>query len=238
MSSHASTEPGSPKSAFAEAAQFVVACSHEAMRRERPIIRRAGAPLSKSGHQHDSSMAVPLGVPGLYAWDADFEQLLSALGRRLNELAGESSHVMRFPPLISRETIDRVRYREAFPHLLGEVTVCAEAPGVRSLPRSAAVVLVPAACYHVYPLANPTPGPGGQVFQIESWCFRNESGNSPSRQSAFRMREFVKIGDADTVYSWRQDWIDRVLGFARAVGLDAHIAPASDPFFGPRAKQT
>jgi len=177
---------------------------------------------------------LPLSVPGLYGWEAGFEALLDALAARLGRLvpAGEARFV-RFPPLLPRATIDRVGYRDAFPHLLGDVTVWdADAQAAEPAP----VVLAPAACYHVYPLARAVQPASGECFEVESWCHRNEAGEGAARLRAFRMREFVKLGAADVVAGWREGWIERMRAFARALGLDADVAPASDPFFGARGR--
>jgi seryl-tRNA synthetase len=52
----------------------------------------------------------------------------------------------------------------------------------------------------------------------------------------FRMREYVRIGRPDDVRSWRSKWLDRGLAMMGALGLDAQIALANDPFFGRTGK--
>jgi seryl-tRNA synthetase len=98
------------------------------------------------------------------------------------------------------------------------------------------LVLAPAACYHVYPVASSVQAGQGETFEIESWCFRNEAGDGADRLCAFRMREFVKTGDAKTVHRWREEWVERALGFALRLDLEAQVVPASDPFFGAQGK--
>ena len=48
----------------------------------------------------------------------------------------------------------------------------------------------------------------------------------------FRIREFVRVGEPDTVLSWRDVWVERGKKLLESVGLGAFSAPASDPFFG------
>jgi seryl-tRNA synthetase len=49
---------------------------------------------------------------------------------------------------------------------------------------------------------------------------------------AFRVREFVRVGEPDRVVAWRDMWLDRGLGLLHALGLPARADTASDPFFG------
>lgn len=180
---------------------------------------------------------VTLGVAGLYGWGARFEEILQAVAARLSELgASENARFVRFPPVISRATIDRVRYREVFPHLLGEVTVWDGASDTNATYQPSPMVLTPAACYHVYPLGSKLQDAHGESFEVESWCFRNEAGQGAARLCAFRMREFVKVGDPASVYDWRGAWVQRALEFARALGLEARVELASDPFFGAQGR--
>lgn len=184
----------------------------------------------------DGAAEVPLGVAGLYGWEAGFERVLHAVRCRISDLgADDTSRLVQFPPVISRAAIDRVRYRNTFPHLLGEVTVWDGVSDSEPVYGPSALVLTPAACYHVYPLASTRQGRYGETFEIESWCFRNEAGQGVARLSAFRMREFVKIGEPDTVHQWREAWVQRALKFVQSLGLQARTAPASDPFFGARS---
>jgi seryl-tRNA synthetase len=46
------------------------------------------------------------------------------------------------------------------------------------------------------------------------------------------MREYVRIGQPDTVRTWRSGWLDRGLEMMQALELNVHIALANDPFFG------
>ena len=54
----------------------------------------------------------------------------------------------------------------------------------------------------------------------------------PARMQLFRMHEYVRIGRPAGVTSWRATWLDKGLEMMRALGLDARVALANDPFFG------
>jgi seryl-tRNA synthetase len=53
---------------------------------------------------------------------------------------------------------------------------------------------------------------------------------------AFRMREFVRLGEAEAVLAWREAWLARAEGFLHTLGLESTLAPASDAFFGSGAR--
>jgi seryl-tRNA synthetase len=48
----------------------------------------------------------------------------------------------------------------------------------------------------------------------------------------FHQREMVRLGEPETVETWRNTWRDRAVELLRSVGLDARLDVATDPFFG------
>ena len=61
------------------------------------------------------------------------------------------------------------------------------------------VVLTPAACYSVYPVArrpNAARRPG-MLFDVLGVCFRQEPSDDPARMRMFRQREYVYVGEAE-----------------------------------------
>ncbi len=96
------------------------------------------------------------------------------------------------------------------------------------------VALTPAACYPLYPtVAAEGPVPeGGRLFDLKSYCFRHEPSKDPARMQLFRMREFVRIGTADEVTSFRATWLERGEKLIASLGLPCVIDVANDPFFG------
>src|SRR5882724_8891444 len=108
-----------------------------------------------------------MGVDGVYARTALYTQVVERLETYITGQRDPSAEIMRFPPVMSRKQLEKSGYLKSFPNLLG--CVCAlhgsesEINGVvarhdrgedwtTSL-TSADLVLSPAACYPVYPIA-------------------------------------------------------------------------------------
>jgi seryl-tRNA synthetase len=68
------------------------------------------------------------------------------------------------------------------------------------------------------------------------YVFRNEPSGDPARLQMFHQREMVRIGAAEEVFAWRETWMARAKAIFEKIGLNAAIAPASDPFFGRTGK--
>ena len=155
---------------------------------------------------------------------------------------------MRFPPVMSRTQLEKSGYLKSFPNLLG--CVCA-LHGSEAAIRAAAdrheqggdwteglsssdLVLSPAACYPVYPIAaarGQLPA-GGLQFDIEAEVFRHEPSRSLDRLQSFRMREFVRIGAPQEILEFRERWLARAPLIAADLSLPYTIDVANDPFFG------
>jgi seryl-tRNA synthetase len=96
-------------------------------------------------------------------------------------------------------------------------------------------VLLPAACYPVYPAIaarGPLPPGGVMVDAGGAYVFRREPSGDPARLQMFHQREMVRIGEPEVVAEWRDLWRDRAVELLRGLGLDAEFDIASDPFFG------
>jgi seryl-tRNA synthetase len=149
---------------------------------------------------------------------------------------------------MSRRQLEKSGYLKSFPNLLG--CVCALHGSEAQI--SAAVqahedggdwtesvsasdlVLSPAACYPVYPLAaarGPVPA-GGLLFDVAADCFRHEPSRSLNRLQSFRMREFVRIGAPAQILEFRERWMQRAQQLAAELALPCKLDLASDPFFG------
>lgn len=68
------------------------------------------------------------------------------------------------------------------------------------------------------------------------YCFRHEPAIDPARMQAFRMHEFVYVGNAEGAEAHRDGWIGRAMSVLESIGLDAEAVPANDPFFGRAGK--
>jgi seryl-tRNA synthetase len=197
-----------------------------------------------------AGLLIDSGVPGLYGRGAAFELVMAGF-ERLVATAGaeEQPEVMRFPPLLPRRQLEEVNYLRSFPHLAGtifsfdgdedaaaeqEARACAHEDW-SGFQRMTDLVLVPAACYPVYPAvaARGALPPGGTMVDAgPAYVFRHEPSGDPARMQMFHQREMVRLGEPDAVAAWRDRWRDRALTLLRGVGLDADFAVAADPFFG------
>ena len=191
------------------------------------------------------------GIPGLFAFGSTFESLIDALHASIGRLTADEGAIrLGAPPVISRALLERVGYVESFPQLLGTVHTYEGddrqwrelAPMLRSggdwtlRHKLADVVLLPAACYHVYPqlAAAELAEPG--IFDLTGHCYRHERSAEAGRMRSFRMRELVRVDSPAEALGWRDRWIERAAGWLRSLGLEVKVAPASDPFFGAGAR--
>lgn len=155
---------------------------------------------------------------------------------------------MRFPPVMSRAQLEKSGYLKSFPNLLGcvcglhgterEINAAVsrfDAGGDWTSSLSPAdLVLSPAACYPVYPIAasrGQLPK-GGLRFDVAADCFRREPSKHLDRLQSFRMREYVCIGSPEDVADFRERWMVRAQNIATDLGLSFRVDYASDPFFG------
>jgi seryl-tRNA synthetase len=193
---------------------------------------------------------IPSGVPGVYGRGADFEDVRERFDAYVSRAAApEAPEVLRFPPVLPREQLERTGYLKSFPHLAGTVFAFegSEAQARAQADRAAAhedwsdhqhmsdLVLMPAVCYPVYPAIarrGPLPAGGVTIDPGGSYAFRKEPSGDPARLQMFHMRELVRIAEPETVQAWRDGWRDRALELLRALRLDADFDVASDPFFG------
>jgi seryl-tRNA synthetase len=201
-------------------------------------------PLSTLADQ----LFAPMGVDGVYARTALYVDLVERLEQYINRLRDPAAEIMRFPPVMSRTQLEKSGYLKSFPNLLG--CVCALHGSEASIRAAAQVaenggdwttaltssdlVLSPAACYPVYPIAaaRGTLPPGGLQFDIEADVFRHEPSSSLDRLQSFRMREFVRIGAPGEIVEFREKWMARAPLLAAELALPHSIDVANDPFFG------
>jgi seryl-tRNA synthetase len=190
----------------------------------------------------------PIGVDGVYARTGLYEGMIERLTAWISRQRDPRAEVLRFPPVMSRSQLEKSGYLKSFPNLLG--CVCA-LHGTEAQIRSAAevheeggdwtraltasdLVLSPAACYPVYPLAagrGAVPG-GGLLFDVAADCFRHEPSQALNRLQSFRMREFVRIGTPDEIAAFGEASMARAQQLAAELELPCKLDVANDPFFG------
>ena len=109
----------------------------------------------------------PMGTDGVYARTALYEDMVERLAALITRHREPNTEVMRFPPVMNRGQLEKSGYLKSFPNLLG--CVCGlhgtereihsavsrfDAGGDWTTSLSPAdLVLSPAACYPVYPIA-------------------------------------------------------------------------------------
>jgi seryl-tRNA synthetase len=202
----------------------------------------------------DSGLLLATGVPGIYGHDHVFEDVRMRLDERLSAEAGaRGAERLRFPPVLPRRQLELSGYLSSFPHLSGTVYAFAgtESEAAQQSERAARhedwgehqqmteLALVPAACYPVYPAVaarGRLPVGGTFVDAGGSWVFRNEPSLDPARRQMFHQHELVRIAEPEAVLEWRDQWAARGLDLLQAMGLDAHLENANDPFFGRRGR--
>ena len=190
----------------------------------------------------------PTGVAGVYGRRGGYEDVVERLAAFISGHREDGTEVLRFPPVMSRRTLERSGYLKSFPNLLG--CMCALGGTERDIQAAVSafeaggdwtegleagdLVLTPAACYPVYPIAarRGSLPEGGLRFDVASDCFRREPSHHADRFQSFRMREYVCIGSPADVAAFRERWIGRARGMADRLGLPYAVEQANDPFFG------
>jgi seryl-tRNA synthetase len=198
----------------------------------------------------DAGFLIPSGVAGVYGRGAPFEEVRLAFEALVARVAApDGAESLRFPPVLPRRHLEDVGYLKSFPHLAGTVfsfegdeaqaaeqeARASEHEDWSEHQRMTELVLMPAACYPVYPAIaarGPLPPGGVTIDAGGAYVFRHEPSGDPARLQMFHQRELVRIGTADVVAEWRDAWRDRALELLRGLGLDADFDVAADPFFG------
>jgi seryl-tRNA synthetase len=191
-----------------------------------------------------ASLLFPTGIDGIYGRSGMYEDVINGLSGLISRQREPGTEVMRFPPVMSRQILEKSGYLQSFPNLLGcvcalhgteaEIRAAADGGDWTSSLLPADLVLTPAACYSVYPLvANRGPLPsGGLRIDVACDCFRREPSLKLDRLQSFRMREYVCIGSPEEVAEFRDSWLARGRQMADQLGLDHTVDLANDPFFG------
>jgi seryl-tRNA synthetase len=195
-------------------------------------------------------LLIPSGTAGVYGTGAVFEKVRHGIDGAAGALAGPNEpERLRFPPVLPRRHLETSGYLRSFPHLVGSVFAfegdehdAAEQEARASsheewseFQQMTDLVLLPAACYPVYPAiaARGPLAPGGVTVETGgAYVFRNEPSDDPARLRSFHMHEHVRIAEPETVFAWREEWCRRVFEFLTDLQLDVQLQPASDPFFG------
>jgi seryl-tRNA synthetase len=195
----------------------------------------------------EAGLLISLGVPGLYGRSGVFEGVIEHFERYVTQRgAFTRPEVMRFPPMMARQHYLQTGHIQNFPDLMGSVHTFrgSDRDHFRLLqareqgddwtgqltPTDS--MLVPAACYPLYPTATGILPAEGRTVDLSCFVFRCEPSNDPARMQLFRQREYVRLGTAEQALEHRDGWLKRGREILNAVGLDAQSVIANDPFFG------
>ncbi len=197
-----------------------------------------------------AGLLIPTGIDGLYGRSGEFEAVIDGIDHAVRR-AGRAAHgdrprVVRFPPVFPRENFEKTDYIASFPNLTGAISTfdgddrahrALLADRAAGLPwdghlTSAGTMLVSAACHPTYASLAGTLGPDDVMLDVYGYCFRHEPSIDPARMQAFRMHEYVYVGDPAAAERHRDGWVPRGLQVLSDLGLDAEAVPANDPFFG------
>ncbi len=202
-----------------------------------------------------AGLLIPSGVRGVYGRSGVFEDIIERFERLVTAAgADQEADVVRFPPIFSRAHYSRINHIHNFPDLMGSVhaftggdrehrALVASFEARQSTPPESAehwsrqltpseVMLIPAACYPLYPTQTGTLPDGGRVVDLRAFVFRHEPSDDPARMQIFRQREFVRLGSAEEALAHRDEWLARGKALLTSLGLPVEAVVANDPFFG------
>jgi len=186
------------------------------------------------------------GVKGVYGMGTAFVAAFESVDRFVTESGrGDQPEVYRFPAVFSLEYLIRSEFLRSFPNLAGSIhgfdggdaehaALLRDADGLDWAAQLTAtdLVLLPAACYPIYPMVSGELPEGGRLFDVLGTCFRHEPSDDPARMQAFHQHEFVHIGTPESSLAFRDDWIGRSQRMMADLGLEVVADAANDPFFG------
>ena len=190
----------------------------------------------------------PMGADGVYARTGAYEEVVDALAALITRRRDPACEVFRFPPVMSRAMLETSGYLKSFPNLLGcvccmdgseadirgAVNRFVEGGSYADQLGVADLVLTPASCYPIYPIAAARGRlpQDGLLFDVGCDCFRREPSRDLDRLQSFRMREYVRIGSPEQIAAFREGWIETAKTIADTLRLPYAVEVANDPFFG------
>ncbi len=194
-----------------------------------------------------SGLLVDTGVDGLYLRSGKFERVVRGIENLVSSAgADQNASVLHLPAVLPRVLLERSGYLRSFPDLLGSVSVFVGDDDLHAqllerlghgknwveMLTPSDVALCSAACHALYPLCSGRLPAGGRRFEVFGHCFRHEPSVDPARMQAFRMHEFVYLGDPEGAVAHRDLWLERSVDLLSVLGLTVDVVVANDPFFG------
>lgn len=193
-----------------------------------------------------NNILLPSGVQGVYGLSGIFEGIVEAFESYISRVGKPlKPEVMRFPPVINRQTYLSTDHIETMPDLMGSVHTFKgdQRAHLKMVQKKVDgddwtgdleptdVMMVPAACYPLYPTAANTVLPEeGRLVDLRAFVFRHEPSPDPARMQIFRQREFVRLGTPEQALSHRDYWLEKGQEMLKSVGLKVEAIIANDPF--------
>jgi seryl-tRNA synthetase len=194
-----------------------------------------------------AGLLMPLGIPGVYGRSGLFEDIVRRFTALVTEAAaGQADATWYFPPVFAREHYTSTSHVHNFPDLLGSVHAftgndrdhaamigrfTAGEDWTRDLVPSP-LMMVPAACYPLYPALAGTLPETGRTVELETPVFRHEPSPDPARMISFRQHELVHLGSPEGALAHRDGWLARARAIFESLRLPVEVVIANDPFFG------
>ena len=194
-----------------------------------------------------AGLLIPLGVRGVYGRSGTFEHIIDRFEDYVTRMGAHlNPEVMRFPPIFGRAHYERIDHISNFPDLMGSVHsfLGGDREHRQMLEKferkddwsedlePSEVMMVPAACYPLYPTAAGTLPAEGRRVDLKTFVFRREPSDDPARMQIFQQREYVRLGSPDEALEHRNYWLARGKQMLENVGLAVTAVVANDPFFG------
>ncbi len=194
-----------------------------------------------------AGLLIPSGVRGVYGRSGRFEEIITRFEALVTRQAAPlKAEVVCFPPIFNRAHYCEINHIHNFPDLMGSVHSFMgkdkeHAEMVRKFQEGedwtrdlepSEVMMIPAACYPLYPASTGTLPEGGRLVDLQGYVFRHEPSEDPARMQIFRQREFVRLGTAEQALAHRDEWLERGKAILESVGLPVVAEVANDPFFG------
>ncbi len=195
----------------------------------------------------EHGLILPGPVKGAYGRGPVFEEIVRAFNELVSRIGrADGAQEVMFPPVVPRALVEKMGYMDSFPQLAGSVhSFIGDDAAARVLSERihagerwddmlepTELMMVPAACYPVYPTFSGLLPGDGRLITVMNWVFRHEPSDEPTRLQSFRMREFIRMGPPAVVLEWRDNWLVRGMALLQGLGLPAQSDVAADPFFG------
>jgi seryl-tRNA synthetase len=243
---------GAPTPATEEAVRQLIDGMTRRHREVEPVVvfeHRCSAPRPTAWDELAAKGLFALEGPGEATIAGDALDVLEALDGALTTIARRDygARPCQYPTTLAIATLERCHYFASFPHhmtfgthvrdnlgAIEQLSVArSEQHDLGALLAKPTHALSPAVCFHAYRSLADARLDENVTVTAKGHCFRHEAKNFATLERLwdFTLREVVFVGAADWVEERRQAWVRETGRFVEALGIDAWIETANDPFF-------